>query len=432
MHLHVRNVNDGFKTLVKFFDDGANNRTETFHRGINPIVRRPSRNGDVLMIAEPVTITYSHPLERILFNEARDCNPYSLLYEALWMLAGRNDVEPLAYYTKQFREYSDDGKVLNGAYGYRWRKAGRVSHNIGVSSLGLDVDQLDIIAAHLKADPNSRRAVLQMWNVTDDLLKIGVDSYPCCEAVRRLERVPGDATTLYGGECPEHGRTYYEKASRDVCCNLSVMFVVRTERVIVPSYPDKIPPDWTDGKKYLDITVINRSNDLIWGALGANYCTFSVLQEYMAARLGVEVGLYHHFTNNLHVYTGGGNTAKWEPEKWLGYYDGMEVEYTAGMNSTRVPLVKDPKMFEKELPKFVEKYSGKTSTGTNGDMWSEPFLKNVADPMMMAFQSWKGRGENVEWFSVAMEWVDSIKADDWRIAARNWLQRRKAKVQANG
>jgi uncharacterized protein YmfQ (DUF2313 family) len=29
--------------------------------------------------------------------------------------------------------------------------------------------------------------------------------YPCCEAVRRVEAVPGDATTLLGGWCRVHG-----------------------------------------------------------------------------------------------------------------------------------------------------------------------------------------------------------------------------------
>lgn len=31
--------------------------------------------------------------------------------------------------------------------------------------------------------------------------------YPCCEGVRRVEAVPGDATTLLGGLCPNHGAT---------------------------------------------------------------------------------------------------------------------------------------------------------------------------------------------------------------------------------
>ena len=30
---------------------------------------------------------------------------------------------------------------------------------------------------------------------------------PCCEAMCRVERVPGDATTLTGWDCPIHGRT---------------------------------------------------------------------------------------------------------------------------------------------------------------------------------------------------------------------------------
>jgi hypothetical protein len=88
------------------------------------------------------------------------------------MLAGRNDVATVAYYAKQMREYSEDGKTLNGAYGYRWR-----NQLVNVYEHGdptwQHVDQLDVLVAHLKADPTSRRAVLQMWNVEDDLLKIG-------------------------------------------------------------------------------------------------------------------------------------------------------------------------------------------------------------------------------------------------------------------
>jgi hypothetical protein len=33
-------------------------------------------------------------------------------------------------------------------------------------------------------------------------------AYPCCEGVRRIERVPGDAATLEGGQCRKHGRTW--------------------------------------------------------------------------------------------------------------------------------------------------------------------------------------------------------------------------------
>src|SRR5688572_27389167 len=106
MELKTRNINTAFRELVSLFHYGKQKP------GDPAIVRSPSRNGDVLMIQEPVMITYYRPLERVLFNPARDANPFSLLYESLFLLAGRNDVEPLAYYTKQFREYSDDGKTL--------------------------------------------------------------------------------------------------------------------------------------------------------------------------------------------------------------------------------------------------------------------------------------------------------------------------------
>src|SRR5262249_11634251 len=148
--------------------------------------------GTVLVIDEPVTITYTHPRERVLFNTVRDANPFFHLYEALWMLAGRNDVAPLSYYNSRMKEFSDDGKTLNGAYGYRWRNARGREYGSGLTIVMVDdptlptgkrpvcadlsvgsCDQLDTLVNHLRADPTSRRAVLQMWNVEDDLLKIG-------------------------------------------------------------------------------------------------------------------------------------------------------------------------------------------------------------------------------------------------------------------
>jgi len=113
----------------------------------------------------PVTTVYEHPEERVVFHEARDYNVAFVLYEALWMLAGRQDVAPLLRYVKDFDKYSDDGKTLHGAYGYRWL-------HTGVK------DQLAIIADRLRRDPLDRRAVLQIWDSRQDL---GVNSkdIPC-------------------------------------------------------------------------------------------------------------------------------------------------------------------------------------------------------------------------------------------------------------
>ncbi len=51
----------------------------------------------------------------------------------------------------------------------------------------------------------------------------------------------------------------------------------------------------------LNMTVLMRSNDLVYGFCNDQYC-FSKLQEYVAIRLGVNVGVYYHFAHDLHIY----------------------------------------------------------------------------------------------------------------------------------
>lgn len=106
-------------------------------------------------------------------------------------------------------------------------------------------DQLEKIIEGLKKDPTSRRYVMSMWDPKTDLVN-----------------------------CEE---------SKDLACNLQVIF----------------SPN--NGK--LDMTVTNRSNDLIYGCLGSNVFHFSGLLEYVAWRAGMAVGSYYQFSTNLHIYT---------------------------------------------------------------------------------------------------------------------------------
>jgi thymidylate synthase len=393
VHLTTRNVGTALIDFVKLFKYNGELDYVTGENQTVPIVKETSRNGNVLRIGEPVTITYTKSLQRVLFNHVRDANPFALLYEALWMIAGRNDVASLAYYTKRFTEFSDDGKTLNGAYGYRWR------NNIEVVSMedypnGHRVDQLDVLVTHLKANPTSRRAVLTMWEVENDLLKID--------------------------------------SSKDVVCNTEVMFSLRcvgwgkreaTEtnnlqfRTYEPTEPEYV----------LDMTVVNRSNDMLWGALGANFVTFSVLLEYMAARIGVLPGLYHHFSNNFHVYV---DRPDWKPNEILecDETDG-DTYYAAGSEwPTFVPLVKNPEVFEEELPRFVERHK-KCSLVSVDSEWQEPFLNDVAQPLLNAFHCHKDKTDS-DFYENAMEWVEEIKSPDWQLAARNWINRRKHRREA--
>lgn len=396
MHYKFRNVNDAFQDLVAEFSNPNN----------PSVARRTSRYGDTLTIEEPVTITYNKPLERVLFNTARDCNPFFHLYESLWMLAGRNDVAPLAYYNSIIHEFSDDGETFNGAYGYRWRKAW-TSRQIGSADR---IDQLQVIVDHLKYKPDSRRAVLQMWNVEDDLMKVGIQ----------------DTT----GPDNKERRTY-APPSKDVCCNLSVCFYLReTDGTEHLDFGDT----HTLKCKYLDMTVFNRSNDLIWGALGANVVHLSFLQEYLAGQLGVGVGVYNQISNNLHVYT-----KNWKPDEWLAPYGNPKTQTMWSPPVERdwyavrsggdprplrlIPLISDPKTFDKELPEFVQRHS----VDAMGQPYSEPFLREVAQPMCIAFHLYKRRD-----FSSAIAVARTIVADDWMIASVGWLERRAEKVRKEG
>ncbi len=328
MHFHFRNVNDAFKGLVS-----------GIHQGSIPTHKSPSRVGEVLMVEEPATITYTHPKERVLFNQARDCNPFFHLFEALWMLAGRNDVEPLMYYNPRMLEYSDNGQTLHGAYGHRWRSYFRLGHPPTI------LDQVREVCEELKKDPTSRRCVLQMWSSIADL------------GVR----------------------------TKDKPCNTHIYF-------------------FQDGVKRLGMTVCNRSNDLIWGMLGANFVHFSILQEYMAACIGWEMGRYHQMTNNLHVYT-----ERWQPEEWLAP---DFVTYSESPQS--IPLVQDPKRFDQECAAFVDSIDGD---------YTEPFLRQVAQPMCAAFRRHKQRCYQGDDNALAI--VDRVWADDWRWAGHDWIAKRK-------
>lgn len=126
---------------------------------------RHSRAGEVLVMPGPVTTHYKRPRERVLFWPERDANPFFHFMEGLWMLAGRDDVAYLTQYVARMRDFSDDGKILHGAYGHRWRR-----------HFGLD--QLAQIIDTLRAGFSDRRCVLQMWDVSVDLGRDGKD-LPC-------------------------------------------------------------------------------------------------------------------------------------------------------------------------------------------------------------------------------------------------------------
>ena len=129
------------------------------------LLETDSRNGPVLSFPTPLTTIYERPDERVLFSAERNCNPFFHFIEGLWMIAGRQDLKTLTMFAKKMADFSDDGILVNGAYGYRWTEwFGR--------------DQLSTVIDLLRKNPLDRRAVLQMWDCTQDLGSSSKD-VPC-------------------------------------------------------------------------------------------------------------------------------------------------------------------------------------------------------------------------------------------------------------
>jgi hypothetical protein len=234
-------------------------------------------------------------------------------------------------------------------------------------------DQLSTIATVLRENPDDRRCVLQMWDARVDL-----------------------------------GRT-----GKDFPCNTQIYFAV------------SINP--TTQKKELDMTVCCRSNDMVWGAYGANAVHMSVLQEYMAAAVGVEVGTYWQLSNNFHAYY-----TTMQPLLDEGLIDSADD----GMRSVQssdpyalglvepFPLVQtDIVEWGQDLMMFLEE----------GPVIGlrDPFFRRVATPMWNAYHHLKNLDNELR-FDEAKEIMAQCSATDWRLACNQWIDRRQLAVEKKG
>jgi thymidylate synthase len=346
----------------------AVNVNTAYPKGINFLqdygIQRESRNGQVLVAPEPVTTHYRQPRERVLLSPQRDANPFFHLFEALWMLTGANDVALPAYFVPRMKEFSDDGELFHGAYGERWRHAGNE-----------DIDQLGLIVEKLHDNPDDRRIILQMWDVERD---IGCD-----------------------------------QLSRDVPCNVIAKFEISPA---FSSVGAELEPQ-------LNMVVFNRSNDIIWGCYGANAVQFSMLQEYLAAHIGVNVGWYEHVSTNFHAYT-----KMWDkhypltdPYPFMDPYGRMDGPLQIET------LVTNPATFDEECLTVIE-YA--RTPHIIPDLKTEEmhnrFFHTVCNPMLWAYAYYR-RGQLKEAICTIEKAILENREIDWLVAGEQWLRRRAAR-----
>lgn len=111
------------------------------------------------------------PLKRCTVSKNRRSNIFFHLAESLWVLTGRDDLKFVNIFNSRFPEYSDDGKVLHGAYGKRMR-------TWKGSDSDTPIDQLFTVTSILNEKPILRRLVISLWNPKTDLGSASKD-LPC-------------------------------------------------------------------------------------------------------------------------------------------------------------------------------------------------------------------------------------------------------------
>lgn len=199
-----------------------------------------SRAGDTREILH-AALTLRNPRARWITARRPALNIAFALAEVVWILSGRSDAKFLTYFNRSLSRFSGDGTLLHGAYGDRLRRR-------------FGMDQLQQAYDALRANPQSRQIVLQIWDAGSDL--------PSPDGRPR---------------------------SADIPCNTQSILKVRDHRL-----------EWLQ---------IMRSNDVFLG-LPYNLIQFTFLQEVIAGWLGLEPGHYHHVSDSLHLYERDASTIK--------------------------------------------------------------------------------------------------------------------------
>ncbi len=179
------------------------------------------------------SFTIECPWNRFLVSPARRTNIVFSYAETLWYLGGRDDSAYLTYYAPGMVRFTGGRTRLVGtAYGPRI---------FGIPASGRP-SQWERVVAALREDPQSRRAVVQIFSESEKL----------------------------------------NASNTDCSCTLALQFVLR------------------DG--VLDVVTYMRANDAYRGMV-SDVFSFTLLQEIMAAELGVRIGCYHHHVGSLHIYS---------------------------------------------------------------------------------------------------------------------------------
>lgn len=164
-------------------------------------------------------------------NPVRALSPVYASAELLWYLSRESSIDGIKAYAPSYARYANDGKA-HGAYGARWM------------SIIPPYDQIFTVIKLLREKPETRQAVVQIWDGRD-----------------LIHSVAGDRN--------------------DIPCTLSWQFIVR-------------------GGALQMITTM-RSQD-VWLGMPYDVYVNTCIQRLIATELSLDVGVYTHNCGSLHFY----------------------------------------------------------------------------------------------------------------------------------
>lgn len=129
-------------------------------------------------------LTLNVPGQRLAAIYGRQLNPFLMLAEVLWILAGRDDVGFVRRFSGGIAQYAPSGgEVFPDAYGPRLRR-------------GSGVDQVAAVVDVLRRDRDSRRALMSFWAPAIDSAP-DAHSVPCNIALDFKLRDDGLRLTVF-------------------------------------------------------------------------------------------------------------------------------------------------------------------------------------------------------------------------------------------
>jgi len=171
---------------------------------------------------------------------------FSLSYacaEMLWYLSGTFKIDMIEAYAPSYKNFAEQG-IAYGAYGGRWEKNPGFAYENSIFFHPNGKNQLEALIHLLKEKPNTRQAIITMWDSGD-----------------LLHAIIGD--------------------HKDLPCTIALHFMIREKKL------------------YLIATM--RSNDA-WLGLPYDVFCFTTLQRIIAEELNLELGSYIHQAGSEHIY----------------------------------------------------------------------------------------------------------------------------------